>query len=665
MLRPRTVLMWLPAVILVGTPAFAGQAPTPAAAQPPAVNPGQAYYEFLLARRLEAQGDDQGALAALERAQKLDPSSADVLAEKAGYYARQNKAIEAKRAADQALALDPKNGEAHRVLGLVFSAWSEGAAPPPDGETPATLREKAIEHLAAIQDSPEMATDLSLQVSLGRLQLRAGRVPQAAALLEKIVSQAPYAAEPYALLAEARIAEGNFEAASEALSSAAEINPRYYVMLADLYEKQGKFAEAAGALNGAVQNMRAPSRDLKLRLAATLLNVPGGIGAGRAREVLTDLLKTNPDDARALYLKSTAERRMGDTRAAEETARKLLAIDPTGLNGLSALAESLVERYAYQQVIDALTPFEKDAAMRAKGREAEGAAVLMQLGIARLQLAQWDQAIAAFAGAKALTPTNDQLDAFIAQAHFSARRFDKADAVAKAALASRPGSAPLLRLRALAIARAGRPAEAVTLMEGAAAAAPRSRGLALGLADVYMAAGRPADAIRVVEQAQTAFADDDEIALRLGGVYEEAGRVADAEREFRRLISADPLDATALNYLGYMLADKGPATRLAEAVELIQRALKIEPDNPAYLDSLGWALLKQGRLDEAEPALAKAAAALPANSVIQDHLGDALARRSRWTEAAAAWDRALAGDNDSLDRAAVEKKLKDAKSRRR
>ena len=52
----------------------------------------QAYFEFLLARRLEAQGDTAGALEALKRAQALDPQSAEILAELAGFYARQNKA---------------------------------------------------------------------------------------------------------------------------------------------------------------------------------------------------------------------------------------------------------------------------------------------------------------------------------------------------------------------------------------------------------------------------------------------------------------------------------------------------------------------------------------------------------------------------------------------
>ena len=73
-----------------------------------------------------------------------------------------------------------------------------------------------------------------------------------------------------------------------------------------------------------------------------------------------------------------------------------------------------------------------------------------------------------------------------------------------------------------------------------------------------------------------------------------------AEGTLRDLVTRDPEDANALNSLGYMLAERGE--RLDEAVQLVQRALKIEPDNPSFLDSLGWAYFQQGRLDQADAA---------------------------------------------------------------
>src|SRR5688572_2042523 len=77
-----------------------------------------AYFEFLMARRLEAQGDAPGALAALNRAAAADRGSAEIRAEIASFQLRQNKRDEAEKAAREALALDEANLEAHRVLGL-------------------------------------------------------------------------------------------------------------------------------------------------------------------------------------------------------------------------------------------------------------------------------------------------------------------------------------------------------------------------------------------------------------------------------------------------------------------------------------------------------------------------------------------------------------------
>jgi len=96
-------------------------------------------------------------------------------------------------------------------------------------------------------------------------------------------------------------------------------------------------------------------------------------------------------------------------------------------------------------------------------------------------------------------------------------------------------------------------------------------------------------------------------------------------------------------------------------VDLAERAVKIEPGNPAFLDTLGWALFKQGKTAEAAESLSKAAAVLTGNSVIQDHHGDVLAKTGKKSDAIAAWQRALAGDGESIDRAAIEKKIKAAR----
>ena len=293
---------------------------------------------------------------------------------------------------------------------------------------------------------------------------------------------------------------------------------------------------------------------------------------------------------------------------------------------------------------------------RAKGREIEGAAVLVQLGIAQQQLANWDGSIAAFTAAKSLTPDDTDIDAYLVQANLTARRFDRAETLAREALARDPDQPRMVRLRAQALLKSGKAADANKLLEDAVAREPKSREVVVGLADLYADQKRTDDALRLLGQARQAFGDDQSLAMRFANVYEGGGRLDDAEKELRKLMAEDPLDADAMNSLSYMLAEHN--VRLDEAVDLARRALKLEPGNPAYLDTLGWALFKQGKIEDAAEPLGKSAAILIGNSVIQDHHGDVLAKRGRTADAVAAWQRALSGDGESIDRAAIEKKIK-------
>lgn len=653
MIVARVVLL----AVLVASPVLGQTAATPAAP-----SRAQAFYEFMMARRLDAAGDEAGALAALERAQQLDPESAEIVAEIAAYYSRQSKSELAVTHGERALKLDPANVEAHHVLAQVYSAWAEGGGPPPPGYSMAGARLAAIEHLTAIQTSPLMATDPNLQMTLGRLQLRAGRADVAVPILERVAAQAPWAAEPQLLLYDANIALGKLEQAEAALVVAAQINPRYLAQLGQFYERQGNWEDAADTYSEAVKAARgAPSRDLQLRLAGALANIEGG--SARAREVLNELLKTNATDARVLAVLSGVERTAGDLKAAEATARRMLATDPTSVSGLYALVLALFDRFDFKQIVDVAAPFAKDAAARSKGREAEGSAVLAQLGIAHQQLGDYDAAIAAFDAARQLNPRDRDIDAYVIQTHLSARRFDRAEALARESLARIPDQPRMVRLRAVALSKSGKVADAIKLLEAGMAARPDSRDYAVGLVDLYTEQKRADDALRVIEQARTTFGDDDTLAMRKVTAYEAGGRIAEAEQELRRMMADDPLNASAMNSLGYLLADHG--LRLAEAVDLAQRAVKIEPDNPAYLDTLGWALFKQGKVEEAGPPLSRAAGVLRGNSVIQDHHGDVLARSGKGAEAIAAWERALAGDGDQIDRAAIDKKIKAARARRK
>jgi tetratricopeptide (TPR) repeat protein len=215
--------------------------------------------------------------------------------------------------------------------------------------------------------------------------------------------------------------------------------------------------------------------------------------------------------------------------------------------------------------------------------------------------------------------------------------------------------------RAAALINAGKAADALDLLKTRASSAQADLAIlylyAVAQRQSKDLAGAEATAMRLRETAPT----DPRGLYVLAQVQEAKGDAQAAERSLRELLERDPQDATALNFLGYMLAERG--VRLDEALDFVQRALKIEPDNPSFLDSLGWAYYRQGRLDLADRPLTDAAAKLPSSSVVQDHLGDLRFKQGRYEEALAAWQRSLKGDGESIDREAIERKVRDAKGK--
>jgi tetratricopeptide (TPR) repeat protein len=237
---------------------------------------------------------------------------------------------------------------------------------------------------------------------------------------------------------------------------------------------------------------------------------------------------------------------------------------------------------------------------------------------------------------------------------------DAADAYAGAQKLN-PRASELTPRRAAALINAGDPATARDLLVPLAARATPNPVVLYLLAEAQRALEDLPAAEKTARKLRETAPEDVRGLYVLAQVLDDKDDITGAEAALRQILERDPLDATALNYLGYMLADRG--ARLEEAVDLVQRALKVDPANPSFLDSLGWAYFRQGHLDKADAPLTEAAKKLPENSVVQDHLGDLRFRQQRYADAVAAWERSLGGDGDDIDRAGVEKKIRDARAR--
>src|SRR6185295_3678087 len=140
--------------------------------------------------------------------------------------------------------------------------------------------------------------------------------------------------------------------------------------------------------------------------------------------------------------------------------------------------------------------------------------------------------------------------------------------------------------------------------------------------------------------------------FQAGAAAERIGNRAQAEVYFEKCIALSTNFSPALNYLGYMWAEKGE--KLDKARELIERALKVEPDSAAYLDSMGWVLFKQNQPKEALEYIQKALKLIEEpDATLLDHLGDIYAALNQKDKAREAWSKSLSVEKNE----AVQKKL--------
>jgi Tfp pilus assembly protein PilF len=137
--------------------------------------------------------------------------------------------------------------------------------------------------------------------------------------------------------------------------------------------------------------------------------------------------------------------------------------------------------------------------------------------------------------------------------------------------------------------------------------------------------------------------EDAQAHFYLGSIYYDGENYASAEKELKAAIKLKPDYHEALNFLGYMYIEQG--RRINKAGAMIKKALEFDPENGAYLDSLGWFYFKKKKFKEALTYLEKAASCL-SDPVIYDHLGDTFMKLGRPEEAKMNWGKSLKLDAD-------------------
>jgi tetratricopeptide (TPR) repeat protein len=190
------------------------------------------------------------------------------------------------------------------------------------------------------------------------------------------------------------------------------------------------------------------------------------------------------------------------------------------------------------------------------------------------------------------------------------------------------------------------------------------------IAEAYERGKRWSEMAKALDESEKAASSNAEKAgvwFMRGAMLERQKQYDASEKQFRKVLELDPKHANALNYLGYMLADRN--VRLDEAAQLIKKALELQPDNGAFLDSMGWVRYRQAKYAEAEGLLERALEHMP-DPTVYDHLGDVYAKLGRTKEAIAQWQASLKEaqkpgqtDVDAEEMALVNRKLDEAQAK--
>ncbi len=386
--------------------------------------------------------------------------------------------------------------------------------------------------------------------------------------------------------------------------------------------------------------------------------------AGRpdeARALLERVLQLDPTSQSARRNLAGLYTQEGRKEDARRLAMEGLKVDPDDPARIDAALEALLDSGDPEGAADLLRPYHERDVLGPR-LEYLYARVLMHLD----RLAAADsvlQRLSEFEGLQGVEVLRGEVAA-------RSGRAEEARAHYRKAIAQRPEDCvPYASLALLAAqeaqdaAQAGKPAPSI---DSTLVAAERRTGpdnfrcnVLLGLAG--MAARRFDFASRHLAAASKLDPENREVLLDLAMAQQEAGEPEAAMRAAREVLRLDPENPAALNFVGYVMAERGE--QLPESERLIRKALEKDPDNGYYVDSLGWVLYQKGEFDAAVTELRRAVQLTEGkDALILEHLGDACAKAGRLTEARDSYARARELDPA---RTLLASKLADVESRLR
>jgi tetratricopeptide (TPR) repeat protein len=633
-----------------------------------------AYYHFGLAHMYEEMATNYGrpeyATRAIEEyklALDADPNSKYLNSGLAELYLRTGRVRDAVLAAQDILKTEPDNLDAHKLLGRVY-LQSLGNVQN-GGPSEKVLQLAIAEYTKIVQ---LQGNDIESRLLLGQLYTLAHDTPHAEEQFKAAQRIDPSSEDVVLNLARLYSDSGDMAHAIQGLSAvpADDRTAKMDYALGMSYDQLKQNKNAIDAYSKAF-DMEPDNLDAERGLAQALLNDNQLSPALKHFEAIST---ADPQDAQTYVRIAEIERRQGHYEQALTTLKKAkaLASDSVELGYNEALTDDSLGHY--DEAAQTLQGLVKQST-HPDGQYSDGEKNNRSIFLDRLAnvykeqektdlAVQTYQLMVAMGGDYAERGYQGQVDAYR-----DAKQYDKATQVAQQAALAMPKDKTIQLMLASQLADSGKVEEGIKLAKAQLHGDPGDREVNTALAQIYTRLRRWKEAADEIDAADAFSTKQDEkiyIYFLRGDLDSRQKHYDSSEEQFRKILAIDPDNAMTLNYLGYMLGDRG--VKLDDALAMVQKAVQEEPQNGAYLDSLGWVYFKMGQYALAEANLRKASDRMGSDPAVHDHLGELYEKTGRLKMAASQWEQSLQeyartvpADAEPGDVSKVQKKLDSAR----
>ena len=583
------------------------------------LEPGLPSLYLRVAAQYIRHGEKDKAISIMEEACRANPRSADAVVVLSQIYQIVNRPEDARQAAQRAIELDPENNKGYIQLAALYIAGQN------EKKAEIVLREA----LARVKDQL-----LVLRI-LGDLHVQQAGASGAASpdFKEAISFYEKAAAFP-----------------------ADDLSSVYLQKLGDLY-LAGRQVDKALVCFQKAANRDEDNIQIQQKLALCYVAVGN---REKALELLKNIAGQEPQSPDIYYYLAELYDSLGDQSHAMENLKTARDADPSNPKSYLKMAAIHLRdnpQKAKEVLQDGLKRLPKERLFLE---------ILVQI---YLYNHQFSEALALFAKMQeTLSPDDSILRDPRFYIHYGiaaqqCRLIGKAMALYLQAMEMDPGSLEARARLATLYIWMKNPEEALALMEDAVSAKPNDPATLFFYALISSRAGeykQAAAAFGIIEKLGKNMPDRGAVTLdtsfyfSYGAACERSGDFETAEKLLAKAINMDPENSDAFNYLAYMWAEKG--INLDQALDYVHQALELEPDNGAYLDTLGWILFKQEKQEEAFECIQNALVLMPDDPTILDHLGDVFFRMGRKNQALEAWKQSFRRDSSN---ASLERKLRE------